>query len=639
MITNSKRIIEIAILSIEIGNNQTKYLTIYNNSIPSKLAYNFCLEYNLDYESLKKLTYEIKNLITETNKKMQFNKSFDKIQGCSKEIIQIKKNKSVNYSPIRLNESINEEKKYNFIDITKMIKKPFEFEFKIKVNEKQNIKEEKTNNDNNINYINKNIKNNNKEINKSSYLSPTQSYKHKIRNQKLKINKSYENKSNKVMNNTEIKIANIKNEKKEKINYGEKLYDKCMKMKKISIEKIKNEINIEKKKELIECTFKPKINSINIKCFKNNSSKKEEKSKSSEKNEIKKIKQVNSLIENKIKLEKIDSNEKHKKRPKTARKDNEIPIYERLYNLHSQKKEKEKNNKEQLFKPKINNNYIKKLKNKSFKERQIIYSAKSIERKKNLEKQINAKYDTKTGQKLFYPSINKNKNYNKKLNKYYSISLDKKSRILKKEKLKKEINTMTKKQSIFKANTKSDNMFENVIIKSFKKIFSTLDTNLKGEISIFNYNTKNLPNSIKKIITPIFNKIDSTSKVFNETTFINECRKIYKNLDYYSKKEIYKFSEENEQNDLYSFSCLKTNQDSDKDLNKINKKEHCLTNDTNKENENDNNNNKKLYANDYYINGKYSRIYERFYNNKTFNKEKRTKFFDNLIIQRDNIIF
>ena len=98
MITNSKRIIEIAILSIEIGNNQTKYLTIYNNSIPSKLAYNFCLEYNLDYESLKKLTYEIKNLISETNKKMQFNKSFDKIQGFSKEIIQIKKNKSVNYS-------------------------------------------------------------------------------------------------------------------------------------------------------------------------------------------------------------------------------------------------------------------------------------------------------------------------------------------------------------------------------------------------------------------------------------------------------------------------------------------------------------------------------------------------------------
>ena len=48
METNYKKIIEIAKLSIEIGNNQTKLLKVYNNSIPSKLAYNFCLEYNLD---------------------------------------------------------------------------------------------------------------------------------------------------------------------------------------------------------------------------------------------------------------------------------------------------------------------------------------------------------------------------------------------------------------------------------------------------------------------------------------------------------------------------------------------------------------------------------------------------------------
>ena len=58
---------EIAILSIEIGNNQIKLLKIYNNSIPSKIAYDFCLEYNLDYDSLKKLTFEIKNLISESN--------------------------------------------------------------------------------------------------------------------------------------------------------------------------------------------------------------------------------------------------------------------------------------------------------------------------------------------------------------------------------------------------------------------------------------------------------------------------------------------------------------------------------------------------------------------------------------------
>ena len=83
---------EIAILSIEIGNNQTKFLKIYNNSIPSKLAYNFCLEHNLDYESLKRLTYEIKKLITESNKTTQLNKYFEKSNKLDN-VIQFRKNK------------------------------------------------------------------------------------------------------------------------------------------------------------------------------------------------------------------------------------------------------------------------------------------------------------------------------------------------------------------------------------------------------------------------------------------------------------------------------------------------------------------------------------------------------------------
>ena len=163
---------------------------------------------------------------------------------------------------------------------------------------------------------------------------------------------------------------------------------------------------------------------------------------------------------------------------------------------------------------------------------------------------------------------------------------------MKTEQIKKEINNIAQTQSIFKANIKSDNIFENVIIKSFKKIFYALDNNFKGEISIFNYNTKNLPNSIKKIIEPILNHIDSTNKVFNQTQFVNECKKLYKKMDYYSKKEIYKFSEEknNEQKKQYIFSKRKKNKE---------KNENNLINDNDKENENINYN-KKFYANDYY---------------------------------------
>ena len=242
METNYKKIIEIAKLSIEIGNNQTKLLKVYNNSIPSKLAYNFCLEYNLDYDSLKKLTYTIKNLIERANQNSILNNSIEK------------KNKSMNHSPLKINED----------------------------NKKQELnKKEKLKN----NYENKYNDNSNKEINKSSYLNQTESSKNKIKNQKMKINKSLDEKEQKfIHNNNDIKIINIINNnncKKDNnynnINYGEKLYDKCMQMKKISVEKIKNEINLQQKKELSECTFKPKINAINIKCFKNNINKKEEK--------------------------------------------------------------------------------------------------------------------------------------------------------------------------------------------------------------------------------------------------------------------------------------------------------------------------------------------------------------------------
>ena len=98
---NTQNILEIAILSIEIGNNQTKYLKVYNTSIPSKLAYNFCLEYNLDYESLKKLTYEIKNLISEANKKHQRNRSFENSKK-SENFENFKRYKSMNSSPSRI---------------------------------------------------------------------------------------------------------------------------------------------------------------------------------------------------------------------------------------------------------------------------------------------------------------------------------------------------------------------------------------------------------------------------------------------------------------------------------------------------------------------------------------------------------
>ena len=94
---------------------------------------------------------------------------------------------------------------------------------------------------------------------------------------------------------------------------------------------------------------------------------------------------------------------------------------------------------------------------------------------------------------------------------------------------------------------------------------------------------------------------------------------------------------------MYLFSQIKTRHDSEKDLQKF--IYNCYyTNDSSKENEYNNlinntciNQNINIYANDYCINGKYSRINERFYNyTKDINisKENRHKSFENLIIQK-----
>ena len=651
---------EIAILSIEIGNNQMKYLKIYNNSIPSKIAYDFCLEYNLDYESLKKLTFEIKNLISESNKKPKLNKSYEKSNKIDN-FIQIRKNKSVNISPIKVVKIKKEIKKYNFKDIAKEIQKPLDYDFKLKTEDKEKLiynqkYKEKINNVD-INNNNKLIIENKKEIN-AHYLSQTESSKTKIKNKKLKEYKPFESegknyKINKIKlinnnNNLEIENNKVKSDRnKYEINFGEKLYEKCMKMKKISNEKIKNEFDMEQKKLLSECTFKPKIHEINIKCFKNININNNTKFIKIEKKKIEENSQ-NKKIENEtINHRKIKNNitTKNKKIKKKIKSESQIPIFERLYNC--QKKEEEKSNNELLFKPKINNNYKKKLNKITFNERQKIYSAKSKERRKKLENQIYNKYDNKTGQKLFHPSINKNKNYNKnRIRKYYSFSLDKKNIEIKKEKIKKEILTQIKKETIFKANMKSDNIFENVIINSFKKIFNILDEKLKGKISLFNYSTKNLPINIKNILAPIFNQIDLKNKYFNEEKFINECKKLFKNLDYYSKREIYKFSEEEKENNekigLYSSSSLKSRIETNNDI-LFKTLSKFSTSENNKENIEDNktqiiNDNIKFDINDYYINGKHSKIYERFYNNKTFYREKTSKLYENLIMQRDDII-
>ena len=57
----------VKVLSIELNENNQKFLKIYPDSKPEELAYEFCLENALDFESLKILTKEIKNALNQNN--------------------------------------------------------------------------------------------------------------------------------------------------------------------------------------------------------------------------------------------------------------------------------------------------------------------------------------------------------------------------------------------------------------------------------------------------------------------------------------------------------------------------------------------------------------------------------------------
>ena len=54
---------ELLVLTVELGDKNVKYLKIFSNSKPRELAYEFCLENQLDYESMQNLAKEIQNVL------------------------------------------------------------------------------------------------------------------------------------------------------------------------------------------------------------------------------------------------------------------------------------------------------------------------------------------------------------------------------------------------------------------------------------------------------------------------------------------------------------------------------------------------------------------------------------------------
>ena len=60
------------LMTLEDNNGECKQIKIYQDSDPFELSYNFCKENNLDFESMKYVKKNIKEIIKKFNKDDQY---------------------------------------------------------------------------------------------------------------------------------------------------------------------------------------------------------------------------------------------------------------------------------------------------------------------------------------------------------------------------------------------------------------------------------------------------------------------------------------------------------------------------------------------------------------------------------------
>jgi len=74
---------------------------------------------------------------------------------------------------------------------------------------------------------------------------------------------------------------------------------------------------------------------------------------------------------------------------------------------------------------------------------------------------------------------------------------------------------------------KSEQIFQQKKMKTFKRIFSLLDSDEDREISIFSIALNKIPPKIKLIIQPIINKLKEENCIISESDFIDFCEQIF----------------------------------------------------------------------------------------------------------------
>ena len=655
-------------LAIELGDKKKQLLNIYIDSKPEQLAYDFCLQNNLDFDSMQNLTEEIKNALSnykkepnqelknqiseeaeqtasnknlqksnninemeknEKNKKKEIehedykenneskNKGFEhneenrdnengpKTEELSeekheKEEIQNEYHENKSDENDHENESEHEiekqehlEEKYNSRDNKNDNKEENQLN-----NEKKVIQSNNNENDNNKKEENEeelakeeegdemmDINENEEENNMPSYLSPTICFQYKQRQiarpkpkeEFVEFDTTYKIKdktkelvaelNEEVVNHLNINQNNQKYLPKdyydnpEGKNFGERLYQRELRLKEEAMEKIRNKLEKENKIKEENLTFVPKINDYNIVALQNRKSNKKQYN---DENRILHYKEYLKAKELHTKDKFIEEWSKENTfKPKINKKSerilsgktSQVPRYELLYKKRVDlKKLEDKIYDENMFKPKINKNY-KGVKSQNtnmndyasltFEERQKKFKEKLEEKKGKLLEQKNNNIDRKTGKKLFKPTINKNKRLdNERKNKpiFNELYSDSEKYKIKKEELEKKVLELEQFNTEFKASLRSEEMYDKQKYIAFEKIFKRLDNDRDGKISKNDIDLNGITKRILKIISPIMDELKSGKGQITSEEFIKKCETIYENLNYADKKELFIYS-------------------------------------------------------------------------------------------------
>lgn len=527
-------------LDVEYGNNEHKSLMIYPDSVPEKIAFYFCKENNLNYNSLQTLTNEIKNIQESsaryyssrvskgiTDKNLNSKSKANNINNNSNKISSIN---AINVQQ----DQIKKSNSNNSINYQKQIFKKKTFDYGI-----TKLSKEQTPSNNTVA-----TDNNNSRIKKS------------------KTNNKSTQHDNDNNNSTENDLG-----EESLINFGERLYQKGIKMKEhTSINLNKKKVTLQQK-EIENNSFKPSINQIPYSIlYKRTSSYKACNDptiilnyRTLKESKIEKLK--NKIKEDNNK----DSNDEYSFKPKINKRSIQIaktqPNQKRYDKLYNDKNKKQINllkldrkiyDKNSMFKPKINNNIKFYCSHLPFEER-----LKEQQNKRNIKRNQLIQKISCANNCYFHPKII-NKSFNNggdQLIKRYETDVF--SNLFSKAdyyRIKKEIiannyyNVLNNKSNQQYTNEKSNEILQRKKISIFKELFMLMDKNKIQLITKDNCDTSNIPENILKIFDLVLTELITEQYTLTENEFISVCESLYNSLETTEKNELLAFGNKKKKN-------------------------------------------------------------------------------------------